>query len=160
MAVSRVLERLLRIRRLEEEQSRTALELALAELHRLERALAGTAEHDRQGRRMVAESAEAGESWKRFAGLAESRAAARNALRIAEQMESAAQQVDSLRSRFLAKRVERRQAETLVEEARARDAVDASRRAQQGTDDWYLNRRNSKPEPPGTAASAPSPEFK
>lgn len=156
MAVSRVLDRLLRIRKLEEEQCQAALELALAQLHQLERTLAGTAEHDRQGRRMVAEGAQAGEAWKRFAGLLQSHSAGKSALRLVAQIASAADEVETLRSRFLAKRVERRQAETLVEEARARHAVEVSRRAQQGTDDWYLNRRSGKREQADAPASASS----
>jgi hypothetical protein len=43
MAVSRALRRLLRIRELEEEQCRLALESTLGELNRLESALAGPA---------------------------------------------------------------------------------------------------------------------
>jgi hypothetical protein len=41
---------------------------------------------------------------------------------------------------YLAKRVERRQAETLIEEAQAQNALDAGRRSQQALDDWFLNR--------------------
>jgi hypothetical protein len=36
--------------------------------------------------------------------------------------------------------VERRQAETLISEAEARDALDAERKSQQGLDDWFRNR--------------------
>jgi len=48
MAVSRALRRLLRIRELEEEQNRLALESALGELNRLEYALEATIERGRQ----------------------------------------------------------------------------------------------------------------
>ncbi len=58
MAVSRALRRLLRIRELEEEQSRLALESALGELNRLKHALTATAERDRRGRRLVEASAQ------------------------------------------------------------------------------------------------------
>ena len=51
MAVPRALRRLLHIRSLEEEQRWLALESAIGELKRLERALAATAERDRRGRR-------------------------------------------------------------------------------------------------------------
>jgi len=37
--------------------------------------------------------------------------------------------------------VERRQAETLMEEGETRDARDADRRSQQALDDWFRNRR-------------------
>jgi hypothetical protein len=45
-----------------------------------------------------------------------------------------------LREEFLSRRVERRQAETLIEETEALDALDAGRRGQQSLDDWYGNR--------------------
>jgi hypothetical protein len=49
-------------------------------------------------------------------------------------------EVAALRQEFLLKRVERRQAETLIGETEARDAVSAGRRAQQQIDDWYRSR--------------------
>jgi hypothetical protein len=45
-----------------------------------------------------------------------------------------------LREVFLAKRVERRQAETLLREAESRQALEADRRTQHSLDDWYLSR--------------------
>ena len=69
MAVSRALRRLLRIRELEEEQCRLALEAAIGELSRLEHAMAATAERDRRGRRLVEASARSGELRDRLAGL-------------------------------------------------------------------------------------------
>jgi len=57
MAVSRALRRLLRIRDLQEEQSRLVLESALGELHRLENAMTATFVRDRQGRSLVQASA-------------------------------------------------------------------------------------------------------
>jgi hypothetical protein len=38
------------------------------------------------------------------------------------------------------KRVERKQAEALIQETEARDAVEANRHSQQALDDWYRNR--------------------
>jgi len=45
--------------------------------------------------------------------------------------------VARLRQEFLGKRVERRQAETLIEKTEAQDAIEAGRHAQQALDDWY-----------------------
>ena len=45
------------------------------------------------------------------------------------------------RQAFLGKRIERRQAETLIEEAEALESVEAGRRAQRDLDDWFLSRR-------------------
>ena len=83
MAVSRGLRRLLGIRNIEEEQSRLALESALAELNRLERALAAAAERDLRGRRLVETSARTGELADRLAGLEEGRTASRHAAALA-----------------------------------------------------------------------------
>jgi len=71
VAVSRALRRLLRIREIEEEQCKLALESALGELHRLEHALTATSALDRRGRRLVEASAHSGElrtgslAWRR-----------------------------------------------------------------------------------------------
>jgi flagellar biosynthesis chaperone FliJ len=150
MAVSRALRRLLRIRDLEEEQARLALESALGELHALEHALAAAFERDRMGRRLVDSSARTGELPDRAAGLEETRTAGRFSHALAPRIAEAEQQVFALREAYLAKRVERRQAGTLIEEAEARDALAAGRRSQQALDDWFRNRldRAGKDSPP------------
>ncbi|MGD0901421.1 MAG: hypothetical protein ABR924_00640 [Terracidiphilus sp.] len=140
MAVSRGLRRLLGIRIIEEEQSRLALESALAELNRLKRALAATVERDRRGRRLVEASARTGELADRLAGLEEGRAASRHAAALAPRIANAELDVAELRQEFLTHRVERRQAETLIQEAEAQDAIEAGRHGQQALDDWYGNR--------------------
>ncbi len=140
MAVSRPLRRLLRIRELEEEQSRLALESALGELHRLDSALVATAERDRRGRRLVSASAQTGELPDRLAGLEETHAAARHAHALSARIDCARLEVAELRQSFLLRRVERRQAETLIHEAAALEAIDAGRRAQQELDDWHRSR--------------------
>ncbi len=137
MAVSRAMRRLLRIRELEEEQSRQALESALGELNRLENAMAATAERDRRGRQMITRSAYTGELSDRLAGLEESRAAARIANVLGEKREAAECEASGLRQNYLARRVERRQAEALIDEATARDALEAGRRGQQAQDDLH-----------------------
>ena|SRR5208282_2921692 len=142
MAVSRGLRRLLCIRDLQEEHSRLELESALGELHRLEHALQATAERDRQGRRLIEASARTGELPDRLAGLEESRAASRHALILAPRIADGEEEVVALRKEFLTKRVERRQVETLIEEAEAGDAIESGRRSQQSQDDWYSARRH------------------
>jgi hypothetical protein len=141
MAVSRTLRRLLRVRELEEEQCRLALESAQGGLTRLERALAGTVERARGGRRLVEASARTGELADRFAGLEESIGAERLAQVLSPRIEAAQEEVILLREEFLAKRVEVRQAETLIGETEARDAVEAARRGQQALDDWHRSRQ-------------------
>jgi hypothetical protein len=146
MAVSRALRSLLRIRDLEEEQRRVALESALVELHRLQHSLAASVERGRRGRELVTASANTGELPDRIAGIAETLLAARYAEVMTPRIASTELNVAELRLEFLAKRVERRQAETLIRETEARDAAEAGRRGQQGIDDWYSNKlqRNLK----------------
>lgn len=140
MAVSRALRRLLRIRNLQEEQSRLVLESAVSELHRLENAMTATVVRDRQGRSLIQASAQTGELPDRLAGIEETRAALRHAAALAPRIETTGEEVTRLRQEFLLKRVERRQAETLIQETEARDAVESGRRSQQALDDWYNSR--------------------
>ena len=155
MAVSRALRRLLRVLEIEEEQSRAALESALSGLRHLEQALAAAAERDRGGRRRVAASAYTGQLPDRLAGLEETRAAARHATSLVPRIADAKLGLEAAREDFLAKRVERRQAETLIREAEARDAVETTRRAQQALDDWYRNRPHPAPAAAEQVTSTP-----
>ncbi len=140
MAVSRSLRRLLRIREPEEEQSRLVLELALSELNRLEHALTATAARERRGRSLVQASAHSGQLPDRLAGLEETRSSLRHAAALGPRIEATGDDVAALRREFLGKRVERRQAETLIQETEAEDAIAAGRRGQQALDDWYGSR--------------------
>jgi hypothetical protein len=137
MAVSRAMRRLLRVRDIQEEQSRLALESATGELRRLEDALQATESQDRRGRMLVGSSAQSGELPDRLAGLEETRTAVRFRVAVAPRVTAAQFEVSALREEFLAKRVDRRQAETLIEETEARDVIDRGRRSQQALDDWH-----------------------
>jgi len=155
MAVSRALRRLLRIRDLEEEQARLALESAAADLRHLQHAQAGAADRNRRGRSLVQVSARSGEFADRLAGIEESRAAARLGLALAPRVARAGQQAEALREDFMAARVERRQAETLIEEAEAVEALDAERHAQLALDDWFRNRQHRAASQGRSAAPKP-----
>jgi hypothetical protein len=144
MAGMRALRRLLRIRELEEEHCRVAMESALAELHRLEHALAANQDRDRRGRALLQASAHTGELQDRLAAIEESKAAMRVAAVLESRRPRAEQQLGQLREQYLAKRVERRQVETLIEEAAAREALDTGRRTQMGLDDWFRNRMHRR----------------
>jgi flagellar biosynthesis chaperone FliJ len=140
LALARGLLRLLRIRNLEEEQSRTALESVMGELRQLQHAQAASIERARRGRRLVDTSARSGELPDRLAGLAEIHGSERLALALSPLILDAELEIAELRADYLAKRIERRQAETLIEEAETRDAAVAERRSQQSLDDWFSNR--------------------
>ncbi len=99
-----------------------------------------TVERARSGRRLVGASAHSGELPDRLAGLEETRAAGRHAAALKPRIAEAELDVVALRQEYLARRIERRQAETLIEETEARDAIDAGRRGQQSLDDWFGNR--------------------
>jgi len=140
MAVSRALRRLLRIRELEEEQSRLALESSLDELHRLEHALTAAFGRERRGRSLVQISAQSGQLTDRLAGLEETRSARIHAGALEPRIDGMGEEVTERRQEFLMKRVERRQAETLIAETEAQEAIEEERRGQQSLDDWYCSR--------------------
>jgi flagellar biosynthesis chaperone FliJ len=140
MAVSRALRRLLRIRDIEEEQSRLALESAVSELNRLHDAMSATIVRERRGRMLVAASARTNQFPDRIDGIEETRAASRQAQALGPRIESQEETVTERREQFLTKRVERRQAETLIQESVAREAIEAGRRGQQSLDDWFGGR--------------------
>ena len=142
MAVSRALRRLLRVLEIEEEQCRLALESALGSLKRLDHALAAAIERERRGRRLVVSSAPSVEPIDRLAGLEETRAGSRHAAALAPRIAQTEQEVATKRQTYLDKRVERRQAETLIRETEARDAMEAGRRGQRTLDDWFLSRKH------------------
>ena len=137
MGVAKALERLLRIRDIEEEQRRLALESALGELRDLERAREAAGAREREGRELVRGSVKSGEWADRGAGLVETATARKQAGVLAPRIAALEAESIQLRQKFLEKRVQRRQAETLIEEAAARDAGGLNRRSQQNLDDWY-----------------------
>jgi hypothetical protein len=51
------------------------------------------------------------------------------------------------RQQYLVKRIERRQAETLIRETEAQDALEGARREQQRLDDWFGTRGRDRGRP-------------
>lgn len=137
MSGPKVLERLLRIFGLEEEQRQLKLEAALGALQSLEQARDAAVELEKRGRARAAESGASTELADRVAGLVE-QDIARARVRILKPRVAAAE-IEMLQRRreFLDKRVERRQAATLVEEAAARDEMESERRSQRNMDEWF-----------------------
>jgi hypothetical protein len=141
MAVSKALLRLLRVRGIEEERRRMALEAGSQKLRNLEQARDAAFARDRQGRELMKRSAESGELADRISGLVETAAGHSQVRALAPQIEASETNQLRLQQEFFKKRTERRQAETLVEETQALDAVAEDRRSQQALDDWYGSRR-------------------
>ncbi|HEY1983939.1 MAG TPA: hypothetical protein VGG85_00935 [Terracidiphilus sp.] len=137
MAVPTALEKLLRIRNLEEEQRQQALGSALAELHRLQSALDSAAARERQGRELVTESARSGQGADRQSGLIQTLWARKQADALGPRIAAAEVETMRLRQEVLNKRVECRQAETLIEETELRATLDTGRRDQRFLDDWF-----------------------
>jgi flagellar biosynthesis chaperone FliJ len=142
MPVSKSLRRLLRIREVEEEQCRIRLESANNELTQLQNALQATVERDRRGRQMILASAHTGELFDRLAGMEEMKTAIRIATVLTPRIAEKEHQVSLLRKAFMDKRIELRQAATLIEETEAKDAIEAGRRSQQSLDDWFSSRKH------------------
>jgi hypothetical protein len=140
VAASQGIRRLLRVRELEEEQRAGALERAIGEWKRLQAAQVAARERERRGRWLVAASAATGELADRVAGIEEARSASRRAAALEPRIHAAEEEVKSRRQEFLAKRVERRQVELLIEQARAEEARESERRTQREADEWFLGR--------------------
>jgi aspartokinase len=144
MAGSRTMRRLLRVLELEEEQHRAALEGALVDLRRLEAAFESAKEREKEGRQLILASAATNELTDRLAGLEEIRAAQRRAAALKPRIAEGRACVNGKRQDFLSKRIERRQAETLKDEAKAFESREAERQAQRSLDEGFLNRIRRK----------------
>ncbi|MDR3723834.1 MAG: flagellar FliJ family protein [Terracidiphilus sp.] len=136
----RFLPRLLRILELEEEQRQSALESAVGELHRLQSALTATVASQKRGRRLIASSVQVGSCEDRLAGIEMTRSAADLEQKLHPRIAGAEDDVTRAREVFLAKRVERRQVEALLESAQAEYDLEIRRRSQAALDEWYLSR--------------------
>src|ERR1700683_5097216 len=113
MVVSRAMRRLLAVLETQEEQRRAALESAVADLRRIEKALDATVARERAGRILVSASVANGELVDRLAGLEEALAANRHGLALRPRIAETELRVAEGRRELIAKRLARRQAETL-----------------------------------------------
>lgn len=137
MADATRLLRLLSIRRAEEQQSRTCMEAAIAELRVLQRASDAAGQRSRFARFLIESSMNSGELEDRIAGLEEMAAADRLRTLLRQKIDRIEPQISELRQRFLAKRIERRQVEMLLGQRRAQAELEAKRKAQMALDDWH-----------------------
>lgn len=137
MGVPKVLQRLLRVRSVEEEQRRRLLESAMTCLAALEQTRGAALETAKHGRALKRESVISGELLDRVGGLVEAAAAEKHACILAGRITTAKEDTVARRGEFLEKRMERQQAETLAEQATIRENMESDRRSQQMIDDWY-----------------------
>lgn len=138
-AVSRqkTLQRLLHIREIEEEQKRLRLAAAMTTLDRLATARDAAVIASRDGRNLVAGSAISGDIADRQSGLVQTESAQRRARRLEMQIAESREETIACRHDFLTKRVERRQAETVLQHEDAREKLESARKSQRNIDDWY-----------------------
>jgi flagellar export protein FliJ len=133
MAVRRVLTRLLRLRELEEEQSRIKLESAVGDRDRVHEDLARAAECLIQGRQSFTAGIVNRDALGRTGAVLETEQARKQRLRILPRLQAAEAEVMRQREEYLLRRTGRRQVETLVENEKGMAMVEAARRAQQMT---------------------------
>lgn len=141
MPVSKSMRRLLSIRQAEEERRRTGMESALTELHRLKVALMTTRGRAKLARALVASSVQTGECLDRIAGLEEIAMADRLVKILVDRIDVAGKDLERTQQEFLAKRIERRQVETLCDAMKAQDTVEAKRKSQMALDEWHRTQR-------------------
>jgi aspartokinase len=144
MAISDSLRRLLHIRTLEEEQRKIVLDSALAELHSLESTMVAMRARERTGREHVVLSSRSGDTTDRIAGLVECDSARRSAHMLEARISKAALRAGEAREEYLSKRVEKRQAETIIGEAEDVQDAEAARHEQQGVDEWFSARQHAR----------------
>ena len=140
MAKRRVLQRLLRLRELEEELSRLELEAAVGERNRVAGELAAAVKRHAHGREVFAAAIGEPDTAGRTGAVMAMEQARKQRIRVEPRLETADREVVRQREEFLTRRTGRRQVETLVdrEQLAAQEAV--SHRAQQMLDDWYGRR--------------------
>lgn len=140
MAVSKTVRRLLHVLELEEGSRRRELEASQSELAQLEGALTAASKQGIEGRLLFASGVRSDDLSDRLAGQAEIDAGRRCGEVLQQCIQESTQVVESLRTAFIEKRVERKQAETLVKAAEARVSLEEDRRTQQSLDTWFLMR--------------------
>jgi flagellar export protein FliJ len=157
MQVAPGLARLHAIREAEEKQCRNALDTAAADLSALQRGLAGAKQRRVSARALLTAGVRNNVAEDRLAALDETEALDRIIRVLVERIRDAEERVVQARSRFLAKRVERRQVETLLDAARLEANIEESRKSQSAMDEWFrsrsFNERDRLSRPPCSPAA-------
>ncbi|HMG85615.1 MAG TPA: hypothetical protein VK574_07720 [Terracidiphilus sp.] len=141
MAPSKSLHRLLGIRQAEEERSESEVETAISELQRLEWAHVTAHERRTRARALVASSTQTGELMDRIAGLQEMTTTDRLQRMLAEMIDAARKKAEYKRLELLARRLARRQVETLVDAKSVEARAESNRKTQSELDDWHRSQR-------------------
>jgi len=149
MASRKMLQRLLRLRELEEEQSRVALQAAAGGRDRIALELAIARQRQvRERENFVERIGDSDTAARTGAGMAMEQARGQQ-MRVMPRLKELEAEVTRRRGDFLTRRKERRQVEVLVEQDQENARTEVARRAQQMLDDWYgrrLLRQAAQPE--------------
>jgi len=140
MGTARGLNRLLRLRRVEEELSGLELEASVRTLRHIEEAVEAIRERQAVGRRGFVAAVQRGDAVERAGELVAMEAAAIARAGLEPRIQEADAETERLRADFLLRRAGRRQVEALIDVARREAASKDLHRAQQRLDDWYGNR--------------------
>jgi hypothetical protein len=144
VGISRGLRRLYELRQIEELQKASLFESAIAELRQLETALEVASTREGNGRALVSRSVMTGETQDRSFAVEEIAIAVRISTVLKARVRGAAENIQRIRDEFLHKRLEKRQAETLLESALEREASLAQRKMQLALDEWTRLRRSEE----------------
>jgi flagellar biosynthesis chaperone FliJ len=125
------------MRKSEEDQLQKTFASAQAELQHLLSAQRGAAERRRLGRELVLRSMRSGDLRDRVTGLEEARVAASMNNALSMRIAAASRRIEEAKRCYMAKRMERRQVEVLIEAAELERRLMASRRTQQALDDGH-----------------------
>jgi hypothetical protein len=143
---ARRLDRLLAIRRLNEELDRGALAAALSRVAEAEAALARQETALVQSRVAARAALGDGEHGEWLLADAQGEVAGWNRGRLRVLLQARTEAVAPAMEKFLESRREHEQVKQLVENARQEARVEEDRRAQAAADDWFLSRRGQEPE--------------
>ena len=140
MSIPGSLRRLSMVREAEEKEIGAQLSSAIAELRCLEDAICLAKERSHRARSLLMESIRSDEPECRVFALLEIATSDRDKTLLKQDALATERRIETIQAKLLAKRTERRQAETLVEAAAARDAAASIRRTQATLDEWHRSR--------------------
>jgi flagellar export protein FliJ len=136
------LQGLARIRRLQEEMERRALQLAVAEVAEVESALQSDAAAMLESRESAREALRTGDRSEWLLADAQGEVARANIDKLGSLLTKREAQVPIAMTRFLVCRREHEQSHVLVRETRQSEAVEDARREQATADEWVISRWN------------------
>ncbi len=137
MAQKKTLQRLWRLREMEEEQSRLQLERLVTDRNRLQGRLESALSRKLRVRQDFITSVQGSDRPGRSGAAIEMKLAGEKAAALVPLLKAAERELVRGRDAYLQRRTQRRQVETLLVNARRAAETELGRRTQQILDDWY-----------------------